>query len=475
MIRNLLKYTVAVLCLLSIASCSGENGNIIREIHVGLHNNNALKIQLDVITTEPADVYAEYWTDQSAGKEKFHSSVIKGTTAHTLVLMNINPATNYKYQIVTSVKGNRSISKEYTFQSHDLPLWLQEQFRAKTAANTKVPEAFASGLMLINKRYAPGAAYLVDHSGKIRWYHMVDGLGFKVIHYTKAQTILAILGRNDEPTSYGSEILELDLLGDTVLHLKKGQGDFKQTIHHEIIKNDKEQLVTLFVDDKLQDLTAIGGSRKDTIAGDGILVMDKHGKQIWRWSVFDALDPIKDPHLLATKKDWMHANSLNYDADGNYIMSFYNNGQIWKINSRTGKVMWKFGKGGNITMPAECNFTQAHAAHINADGNLMFFDNGIEKHQSGVFALKVDEEKKSAVMNLHIKLPKEIFNGRMGSAYLVNGNTVLCCCSKRHIIVLTDRKGVLLWTMETSVPSYRAEFIKSADLPSYFKSTKGTI
>jgi arylsulfate sulfotransferase len=70
-----------------------------------------------------------------------------------------------------------------------------------------------------------------------------------------------------------------------------------------------------------------------------------------------------------------------------------------------------------MSMPAECNFTQAHAAHINQQGNLMFFDNGVEKHQSGVFAMKIDEQNKSSKIVTHIQLPKEIFNGRMGSAY----------------------------------------------------------
>jgi arylsulfate sulfotransferase len=298
---------------------------------------------------------------------------------------------------------------------------------------------------------------------------MIDRLGFKVLHFTKDNTLLSILGRNDEPTSYGSEILEINLLGDTLLHLKKGQGDFKQTIHHEILKNDKGQLVTLFVDQKIMDLGSIGGGKKDTVNGDGIIVMDKTGKQVWKWSVFDVMDPLKDPHLLKTKKDWMHANSLNYDTDGNYLMSFYNNGQIWKIDSKTGKVIYKFGKGGTIAMPAECNFTQAHAAHINPQGNIMFFDNGVEKHQSGVFAMKIDEQGKSSKIAMHFQLPKEIFNGRMGSAYMINDTTTLVCCSKRHIIVLANSKGVLQWTMETSVPTYRAEFIKYKQLDPYLK------
>jgi arylsulfate sulfotransferase len=62
-----------------------------------------------------------------------------------------------------------------------------------------------------------------------------------------------------------------------------------------------------------------------------------------------------------------------------------------------------------------------------------------------------------------------VFNGRMGSAYMINDTAVLVCCSKRHIMVLADRKGTLLWTMETAMPSYRAEFIKGHELSPYLR------
>src|SRR5678815_2910297 len=82
---------------------------------------------------------------------------------------------------------------------------------------------------VLNKREAPGLTYIVDAKGRLRWYNMVDGTGIKVTHFTKDKTIISILGKNDEPTSYGSEILEVNLRGDTVLHLQKGTGDFKYT------------------------------------------------------------------------------------------------------------------------------------------------------------------------------------------------------------------------------------------------------
>ena len=63
-------------------------------------------------------------------------------------------------------------------------------------------------------------------------------------------------------------------------------------------------------------------------------------------------------------------------------------------------------------------------------------------------------------MDLHVRLPPDIYNDRMGSAYMITDSTILCCSSKRKITVLVNRKGTLLWDMETAIPPYRVEFLK---------------
>jgi arylsulfate sulfotransferase len=459
MIKSLIIKWSLFLSIVLLVSCTKKDGNIITAINIGTHSNNELKIQIDVTTSADAKVFVEYWPDKVGSKGKISTPVSKKGVAHSLVLCTITPETDYSFQITTIQDDIKKTSKTYTFHSRKLPEWLQKQFKASCNKPELLPKEFKKGFMLMSKRETPGVAYIVDYKGNLRWYHMIAGTGFKVSRFTEDQSIISILGKNDEPTSYGSEILEINLEGDTLTHLKKGQEDFKYTIHHEIIKKSKNVLVTLYVDEKIMDLSSIGGKKKDTVNGDGILIMDKKGKQLWKWSVFDVMDPMKDKALLKTKKDWMHANSLNYDTDGNFIISFYNNGQIWKVDAHTGKVIWKLGKGGTIKMAAACNFSQAHAAHINRQGNLMFFDNGVDKKQSSVFALNIDEKRNLAKLDLHIKLPKDVYNERMGSAYMIDDETILACCSKRHITVLVNTKGALLWTLESNIPPYRVQFI----------------
>jgi len=443
---------------MAAAGCKYTGGSV-RSIRLGEHHHNVLQIEVQAETVDSAEAWVRYWPDSVGERRALTSAVAPNGVQHTMVIYNILPGTHYSYRVVTSYAGKEQETKVNTFVSPELPMWLKNQFKSSCDSPALVPAVFKSGFMLMNKRETPGLDYIVDWKGRLRWYHEVDGTGFKVTHFTKEGTIVSILGRNDEPTSYGSEIMEISLSGDTVVYLKKGMGDLHYSIHHEILKNDSGQYLTLFVDQRLMDLRSIGGGARDTVNGDGILILDRNGRKVWQWSVFDVVDPLKDPRLLKTRRDWMHANSLNFDRDGNFILSFYNNGQIWKVDEKTGKVLWKFGKGGDFTMPDGCLFTQAHAVHINRMGSLMFFDNGVENRRSEVFAVKLDQPRRIATMDMHIQLPPEIYNDRMGSAYLVTDSIVLCCSSKRKMTVLANRQGVLLWDMETAIPPYRVEFL----------------
>src|SRR5690348_5429281 len=94
-----LKISGALLFTASLlVSCTTKNKNIIKQIHVGLHNDNKLKIQLDISTSENAKVYAAYWPDTAGINAKIITPVSENDTAHHLILCNILPQTKYSYQ-----------------------------------------------------------------------------------------------------------------------------------------------------------------------------------------------------------------------------------------------------------------------------------------------------------------------------------------------------------------------------------------
>jgi len=349
-----------------------------------------------------------------------------------------------------------------------LPYWLQEAFSTDSMQPGKIPARFKDGYILLSQRDEPGVLYLLNGKGKVVWYHQVRGTGFKTAHFTDRKTILCILGSKNYATSYGNQIMEVSLNGDTLLHLIKGDGDFTANAHHEVLLNHDNNIVLLSTVERTFDLSSLGGSTKDTVRSDGILVLDRKGHKLWEWTVFDALDPLADKDIMTSRMDWMHANSLSYDKDGNYLISFYNNGQIWKLDARTGKVIWKFGRNGDFHFPDSAAFDMGHSVHINSENDLMLFDNGVSRQQSQTLAFHLDEAAKTAAVSIRSPIPAYLFNDRMGSAYLVDHQTILQCCSKRNTVLLTDKQGTPLWRLRCNFIPYRAEFIPKEQLPADF-------
>lgn len=455
---------MAILFLVLTGSCSDNGNTIIAEVRISFPGDNILNAQVDVNTIDIQNAFIKYQLVREKGKP-FVSQTSEHNKKHSFILTNLERGQQYVFNIIAS-KGNSTYkSRDYFFRTIDYPDGIQDKFHVECADTAALPEVFKKGYVMVHQREVPGIIFLLNSRGNIVWYHQAKDVGFKVVHFTKKQTFLCLLGTKEFETSYGSSILELSLTGDTLLFLKKGQNDFQHTIHHEIILNSKNEIVTLSVEDKIVDLSSKGGLVKDTVRGDGILVMDSKGRKLWKWTVFDELDPLMDKKILQNKKDWMHANSLAFDRDGNYLISFYNNGQIWKINANTGKVIWKFGKDGDFEMPAGAEFDQAHAVHINNQGWMQFFDNGTNVKLSRSIAVTLDETSKKANLIFNTMLPPPLFTDRMGSSYLVGDSNLLLCSSKRKTVVLSNFNGNLIWQLKTNrINSYRAKFISKEEL-----------
>ncbi len=448
-------------------SCMNSHQVEIESVKINFPGENITNAHLEVNTATTTNAHVKYWME---GREEnpFGTQISKLNNHHNFLLTELKPGQNYVYNIVSESGRNSNVSPEYYFRTIDWAPGIQDTFKVICNEPSAIPSVFESGFIMIYRREDPGLLILLDSKGNIVWFHQLKNAGFKVVRFTKNQTFLCLLGTRDYQTGYGNAILELTLTGDTLLYLRKGENDFTQTIHHEIIQNPADQIVTICSEKKVFDLRSRGGLANDTVNGDGILVLDRQGRKIWKWTVFDELDPLADKSILKTKKDWMHANSISFDKDGNYLVSFYNNGQIWKIDAITGRVIWKFGKNGDFEIPAGAVFGEAHAVHVNDRGWLMFFDNGTNNKLSRSLAFSLNEVGKKAELVFNTWLPPQLFSDRMGSSYLVGDNALLHCISKHRIVALTNFKGEFLWQLKTNrLMSYRAEFIPKERLGSH--------
>ena len=460
-IRGMLFFT---LTLPTVSCFDSDKGNI-SNLKICFRGENILNAQVEFITPHTIATGIQYWMVGEENRSIFTSK--SGTDkSHKFVLPGLVAGKEYGFRVVTADETIEKLSGNYFFKTIHYADGTADSFRIVCSNPTALPDNFRQGYIMVHRREAPGIIFLLDTEGNIAWYYQLKDAGFKVVHFTKNKTFLGLVGTKGFERGYGNVILELSLAGDTLLYLQKGQRDFTQTIHHEILLNSKDQIVTLCNEERLYDLRSRGGLEWDTIHGDGILVMDRNGRKVWKWTVFDVLDPLADENIIQKKRDWMHANSVSFDKDGNYLISFYNNGQIWKIDAITGRVIWKFGKRGDFEIPVWARFDQAHAVHINAQGDMMFFDNGSDHHLSKTVAFRLNETAKVAYPIINTRLPPQLYSDRMGSSYLINNGLLLQCASRHKTVLLTNFNGEFLWELKSNrLMSYRAEFISKEELP----------
>ena len=96
----------------------------------------------------------------------------------------------------------------------------------------------------------------------------------------------------------------------------------------------------------------------------------------------------------------MHMNSISIDpSDGNVVISGRNTCACYKVNRKTGQIMWRLGgKHSDFQMGAGTRFNYEHDVNIHAGGVLSLFDNegGPPRMagQSRALVLAVDQRRR---------------------------------------------------------------------------------
>ena len=125
------------------------------------------------------------------------------------------------------------------------------------------------------------------------------------------------------------------------------------------------------------------------------------GALLFEWHAADhiGLDEsyVAPPTTSGTLHDYVHANSIEIDTDGNLIVSARNTSTIYKIDRATGAVMWRLGgKASDFRLGPGAAFSWQHDARRQPDGSLSLFDDGAAPGTSRGLILALDEASMSA-------------------------------------------------------------------------------
>jgi len=408
-----------------------------------LKRGNNLIYQVEIELEDSGEIFIEYYQLQDTFRH--YSTLLSGD--HVIInLIGLKPEKNYEYIVHARIKDEKLQSPPLKFRSGELPEGLPELTLRKKSFNF-------NGFILLKTFFNPGALILIDDQANVVWYHLYDTTTVRAFNYAPDGTILSLVGISKiEIRNFNDELIQ---------ELNTNSAGFDK-LHHDLIQDEEGNVIGLSYTRKIMDLTSIGGVKSDTVNGDGIVVFNLKGDKIWEWDVFDHMDPLLDDSLMYLKNDWVHANSINFDQDGNFLLSLRNINQIWKVDRTNGQVLWKLGIGGDfLPHSPKRTFIHQHDVHINRFGDLMMFDNGlINRGFSRILSLKLNEKQLRWKSEIDIHLDKEHTTFRMGSARFIDENHILVSSPKRFMqISIMDTNGNILWNVLSNKSSYRAIYL----------------
>ncbi len=178
-----------------------------------------------------------------------------------------------------------------------------------------------------------------------------------------------------------------------------------------------------------------GGDSNATIESNVIQRFDASDSLVFEWRGLDHYD-IKDAiheDLTSSLIDFEHANSIDIDSDGNYLLSNRSLSEITKIDGRTGAMIWRFGGAHNqFTIQNDSvGFSYQHDARRLPNGHITFFDNGNYREtgrqaESRAVEYHMDTSTMKAWLVWEYRHSPPVRAAGMGSVQrLPNGNTLI--------------------------------------------------
>lgn len=491
----IISVVAAILVVLSavLGTIYYQGRNRIVSIVLTSPNNTAMYSRVAVQLAKPAPIYVEY--EEVATGKHFRTRVSASAIRHQLDLLLLKANTEYRFRVVIDKLFKQKSASE-SFTTAKQASWLVNHWLGDSRPHDA--SALGDGMVLVCNARLPGYIMMIDGQGEVRWYWQIEGIGVRSAILTPRGTILAMLRpfsrdvrdstthvsgnvadeEHKKPTRRGpigfvggTQLCEISLTGKLLwrLDLKKVERDKQfQVIHHDFYMDKQGLIHALYRPDTVVTVRKNGVAVRDTLNGDGVMVIDSLGKVHKTWSAWTRWDMKNDPYMAEYGHDRFHMNGLIEASDGNYLLSVAIEDQIWKVNKETGEIMWKFGKKGDFKMSPHDYFSFQHTPNITKDGELLLFDNGLYTKRSAVRGFKIDEKNKTAKTSISILLPGEFYSSRMGSAYLLPNDNLLISCAKTGAILVTNRKGDILWQSMLYFAPYRAVYVPQSAWKSYF-------
>jgi len=262
--------------------------------------------------------------------------------------------------------------------------------------------------------------------------------------------------------------VELDPLGNELRRMGCARGLMAR--FHELIAQPDGSYWLMCDEMRILDLTTIGGRPDAAVTGTVIQHVGLDGSLLFEWSVWDhlALTDLEPDRRTGATVNWTHGNALEFDTDGNLLVSFRSLNEITKIDLATGMVRWRMGGIANqfTFSTAGPPFVGQHGLRVVGPGLLQLLDNLGEPTGSRAERYQFDETTRTASLVGGYSSSPSVTAMLGGSSQVLPGGHLLVAYGNGYRVQEYDGTGAVVWEVHGD-PGYifRAQRIQSLYRP----------
>lgn len=444
-------------------SDSGSTSAKINHVTITSDPNNALRYPVTVNTSDNCIVSVSYWPTATPTAKNETKAVTTTAGQADLKIMFVKPQTDYSFQV--NINGRPS-GDVYTFTTGELPPAVPTFTVAES--NEGAP---TEGYLMVLQSAKAGYITFNDMDGAVVWYEKFDQ-AIRCATYDPVLKKMCVLtgfreGSNSVMQRLCDKIIVLDLEGNRYLEWV-ASADNVAYPHHDIKFLPTGDLILVNNVLKNFDLSSLGLSNNADVWGDGFTIIGTDGTVKRTWDNWDALTPFQAVDRIKEQgaiKDFLHANSVNWDSDGNFYMTFNRLNQLWKIDGRTGEVLYRVGPDGDVQLDASGYTDGIHAAVPLARDKVLVYDNGSERGYSRALVYEINPTAKTARVTLNVAIPQEYSSTDRSNVQLIkNGKMLMFGNTTGRSAVFTDLQGNILKVITRNGISYRTHFFEPSEL-----------
>jgi hypothetical protein len=333
--------------------------------------------------------------------------------------------------------------------------------------------------------YANGPEIL-DRHGNVVWFHTIPqgqtAADFRVQRYRGRPVLTWWQGTGLGGLAQGTDYIYGDHY-QSIATVNAGNG--LRADGHEFLITPQNTALILAYTTATADLTSIGGPADQAVIDGVVQEIDiRTGKVLFEWDSADHVPYSQSeqplPASASTPWDWFHINAVHLDADGNLLIDARDTWTTYKVNRRTGAIIWQLGgKASSFTPRAAPGqslntageiFAWQHDPEAVGRGEYTFFDNesaGIANTGTGstsefglsrAVRVRLDERTRTATLVQSYDQPESLTAPSQGNAQTTGDGNLLVGWGSLPYFSEFDRSGRLLLNAEfpAGVNSYRA-------------------